>query len=210
MTLLYPPELKSKNGILRNYESGDLLSILPEGESLERDYILCLFSRKNNTVLPSVKKHEHGVCSTQLSNLEIGERIKVSFKRNDHFHLPRDAPGAILVSNGTGMAPYLGMIADSPRAQEPIVFWGGQNRNSFKLYEQTLQKSKQENLTIHTAYSREQEHKLYVQDILEQHMDYVREALDKKYILMLCGGLSMQKVGRRCPKQALSQKRVCF
>ncbi len=198
-------ELHSKNGILKNYQSGDLLSILPKGESKERLYSMSVL-QDTKQVLLSVRKHEKGVCSKMLSQLNSGDRLNVSFKKNEHFHLPKAAPGAVLISNGTGIAPFIGMMNDSPKSQEILAFWGGQNQESFALYEKALEKSRAENLSLYKAFSRETDQKTYVQDLVNQHQEQIINALDKDYVLMICGGLAMQKAVEKVLEESLRAK----
>lgn len=100
-----------------------------------------------------------------------------------------------MIANGTGIAPYLGMINDSPLNQYISLYWGGQNSASYKLYEDHLNKAlKAGKLNrITTTFSREGDEKQYVQDAIANDLEWISASLDQGQIIMICGGLSMQK-----------------
>ncbi|MCH5716656.1 ferredoxin reductase domain-containing protein [Niabella hibiscisoli] len=98
-----------------------------------------------------------------------------------------------MVSNGTGIAPFLGMISENRRKLPVELYCGFRNRSSFTLYEPFLKDQlKKGTLSgLHLVLSREEE-KEYVSHRLLKNSDAVLQTLKEGGILMLCGSLSMQ------------------
>lgn len=172
------------------FTSGDLLCITPEGESKNRLYSI---GKIKNTILLSIKKHEFGVCSTYLNNLRIADKIKANIQQNDKFNFPKKSKEVILIANGTGIAPFLGMIQQNKKVKVHL-FWGGKNKKSFEIYKKLIVLAlKNKTLTsLSIAYSQEQEEKKYVQDLLKNNTDLVARTLQNGNQILICGSLNMQ------------------
>lgn len=185
-------KLSAPRKVLKEYESGDLLSYRPE-DGIRRYYSLAVCHDRKSLLL-SIKKHPNGLASSYFSKLKAGDKVYVSFKRNNDFHFPQDAKKVIMVANGTGIAPFLGMI-DNNRNKVPIsLYWGGQNNRSYMLYQPVIGRLIQEGKLdgIHTAFSREGDNS-YVQHLIEKEMISVMNCLDTQGTLLLCGSLRMQQ-----------------
>ncbi|OEK02154.1 hypothetical protein BFP97_11745 [Roseivirga sp. 4D4] len=187
-------ELKASKRKLKAYQSGDLLSIVPPEESRERLYSMSV-DREASTITLSIRKHEMGLCSNHLSQVNPGSKVLGNLRANPDFHFPKEAPGIIMIANGTGIAPYLGMINDSSLNQHISLFWGGQNKASYQLYEDQLEKAKASGKLnkVITAFSREGDEKQYVQDVIAKELESITTALSQGHVIMICGGLSMQQ-----------------
>ena len=196
-TILDNSEANVDNTILINlrpnnpieFRSGDLLSVIPDGHQKPRMYSI---ARIGDDILLSVKKHDKGVCSTYLSSLNKGDTIKASLEHNKTFHFAENAPSVWLIGNGTGIAPYLGMIEENKNAPLNLI-WGGRTETSFDLYKPYIDKAidKGSMNGFELALSREGK-KQYVQDILDEQSDKVAKALDSGGVFMLCGSMAMQ------------------
>jgi len=180
-------KLRPKNPI--EFRSGDLLSVIPEGHQKPRMYSI---ARIGDDILLSVKKHDKGVCSSYLSSLNKGDTLKASLEHNKTFHFAENAPSVWLIGNGTGIAPYLGMIEENKDASLNLI-WGGRTESSFDLYKPYIDKAidKGSMNGFELALSREGK-KQYVQDILDEQSDKVATALDSGGVFMLCGSMAMQ------------------
>jgi sulfite reductase (NADPH) flavoprotein alpha-component len=187
-------KLRCSHRVLKKYRSGDIMSIVPPGELKERLYSMSV-DNDQKMILLSVRKHQTGVCSSYLSKLNNGDKMRVSFKSNAQFHFPADAPGVIMIANGTGIAPFLGMIATNNSKQNISLFWGGQNKQSLMLYNKYLQNAKSEGKLnrLEIAFSREEEKKQYVQNIVSSEIEWILTSLSQGFVIMICGGLAMQK-----------------
>ncbi len=185
-------KLQASNGQLVKHSSGDIMGVIPQKGSSERLYSMSV-NPADKTVLLSIRRHAHGLCSGYLSSLEPKDKLKVTMKENTDFHLPR-AKEVIMIANGTGIAPFLGMIATADKTQRISLFWGGQNENSYALYAPYLQDLKHIHLNkLIVAFSRSERPKQYVQDTIAEELDWIIAAINRGAVIMMCGGLAMQK-----------------
>lgn len=174
--------------------SGDLLAIYPKGDAHERLYSVGLLANKN--LLISVKQHKRGICSTELSLLEPGDLFEGKWLKNKKFHFPKKANTVVLISSGTGIAPFLGMIANNHTKIEIHSYWGGKNKKALSLYKDTLEKHlAQKDVSSFTpAFSREADlPKAYVQSLVKQDGEHFAKILKNKGFVMICGSLAMQQ-----------------
>jgi sulfite reductase (NADPH) flavoprotein alpha-component len=180
-------KLRPKSSV--DFQSGDLLSIIPDASQKSRMYSV---ARIKDDILLSVKKHEGGVCSAYLCDLKEGDLVSAHLERNESFHLVASAPSVWLIGNGTGIAPYLGMLEENTKSSLRLL-WGGRTKSSFDIYkpyvEKAIENGRMEKYEL--ALSRE-ESGTYVQDVLAQQEDAVSEALDSGGVFMLCGSMAMQ------------------
>lgn len=117
-----------------------------------------------------------GVCSTLLADrTHTGERRAIYIQPNKKFRLPQqsDAP-IIMIGPGTGIAPFRAFLHQR-RALSATgknwLFFGERSAATDFLYRDELESMlKDKHLThLDLAFSRDQEHKVYVQDkMLEQ------------------------------------------
>ena len=172
------------------FTSGDLLAIYPENDYRERLYSI---GKVDGNIQLSVKLHENGLGSGFLNTLKIGAHFKARIIKNKAFHFPKKASKVILIANGTGIAPFLGMIDQNTKNIETHFYYGLRQNASFNLYRDALNEncnSKKLN-KLKLAFSRE-EPKAYVQDVLKQDALFIAEALKSKGMIMICGSLAMQ------------------
>lgn len=172
------------------FTSGDLLAIYPADDHRERLYSI---GKIENDVQLSVKLHENGLGSEYLYRLQPGETIHARIDSNAHFHLPEKAGAVVMISNGTGIAPFLGMIDQQSAHADCHLYCGFRNEASFALYKKAIDQNMADKKlkTLHIAYSREAE-KHYVRDLLARDEAILAGVLAKEGVIMLCGSLSMQ------------------
>lgn len=74
---------------------------------------------------------------------------------------------------------------------ETILFFGCRHKNEDYIYDEELEKYRDEGLLtkLHVAFSRDQEHKVYVQHLLEQNGEEVWRILDKGGHVYVCGSV---------------------
>ena len=173
------------------FTSGDLLSISPNNETENRLYSIAKVDKK---ILLSVKKHEFGICSNYIHELKINDLISARIEKNKDFWLPKKAKEIILIANGTGIAPFLGMIQRTKNIKIHL-FWGGRTKESFKIYEKYITNSLKSNslTSFSPVYSQEKKEKVYVQDVLKNQSELISKTLIKKGVVLICGSLKMQK-----------------
>lgn len=182
-------QLKPKRSI--RFKSGDLLAIYPANDHRERFYSV---ARINNNIQLSVKLHPNGLGSNFLYQLEPGQFIRASIDKNPHFYFPKKASQVIMIANGTGIAPFLGMIAENQKKQIIHLYCGFRAASSFELYQEGITKNlKDQKLTeLHLAYSREGD-KHYVSDLVVHDQELIANAMKTDGVIMICGSLAMQK-----------------
>lgn len=190
--------LKLKPPTNIEFQSGDLISIIPPNSEKKRSYSI---AKIGDHILLSIKWHEQGLCSEYLSRLTFGDSIAASIQQNKSFHLPQNAPAIFGIANGTGIAPFLGM-ATKNKEQAFHLLWGGRVDASFKIYEELIvpylklksKNDKTENTTrtYQVAYSQMRK-KEYVQDILLRNQEDIAQKLCDGCVFMICGSMTMQQ-----------------
>jgi sulfite reductase (NADPH) flavoprotein alpha-component len=171
--------------------SGDLLVIYPANDHRERLYSIGMLGSELQL---SVRLYPAGLGSSFLHGLTPGATIQGRIVHNDHFHFPAKAPAVVMIANGTGIAPFLGMISQN-RSQKPChLYCGFRESASFSIYQDFLdaQKAAQQLTNLHVAYSREGQ-KQYVSDLITRDADFIANVLAMNGVLMICGSLAMQK-----------------
>ncbi|WP_316829848.1 PepSY domain-containing protein [Pedobacter aquatilis] len=172
-------------------KSGDLLAIYPANDHRERLYSIGVIDKN---ISLSVKLHENGLGSGFLHALGKDGTLQARVVKNEHFHFPPKASSVIMISNGTGIAPFLGMIDENRKQVSCHLYCGFKNTASFKPFEEFLKAkvgdSKLNKLNV--AYSREGV-KQYVSDLVAADAVLLAKSLTESAVVMICGSLSMQK-----------------
>jgi sulfite reductase (NADPH) flavoprotein alpha-component len=117
-----------------------------------------------------------GVCSTFLADrVQVGTTPTPVFVSHSHFGPPEDlSKDVIMVGPGTGIAPFRAFVQDrvaSGATGRNWVFFGDQHRATDFLYEEewTAWLAGGQIARLDTAFSRDQHHKVYVQDRMREH-----------------------------------------
>lgn len=171
--------------------SGDLLAIYPANDHRERLYSIGMVGK---AIQLSVRLHPNGLGSGYLHGLQQGQTFHARVVDNPHFHFPKQAPAVILIANGTGIAPFLGMIAQNTAKTPLHLYCGFRQHNSFALYQGFIQEQQTTGKLagLNIALSREGE-KQYVSDLLAKDSSLIADILKQGGALMICGSLAMQK-----------------
>ncbi|WP_405294619.1 PepSY domain-containing protein [Algibacter sp. Ld11] len=173
------------------FQSGDLLSIYPKNDTVERLYSI---AKLDNNILLSIKKHEFGLISNYFNNLNINDMVTAEIKSNSEFYIPRRAKEVVMISNGTGIAPFLGMINDATRQAKKQLFWGGRTKASLKMYAPLIDRAfHNNNLSgFYVSFSQEENQKKYVQNLISERQDLIVRVLKTGGTIMICGSIAMQ------------------
>jgi sulfite reductase (NADPH) flavoprotein alpha-component len=171
--------------------SGDLLAIYPANDHRERLYSIAVI---NKEIQLHIKLHAKGLGSGYLQALKRGQKIRARIINNGHFHFPGQASAVVMISNGTGIAPFLGMISQNTEKTPCHLYCGFRERTTYARYQPLLEESmlaqKVQNLC--PAFSREGE-KQYVSDLIHRDSSVIADVLTKSGAIMICGSLAMQK-----------------
>ncbi len=176
--------------VKEKFKSGDLLAIYPESDHKERLYSV---GKVDNKLQLIVKLHEFGLGSQYLYNLVQNSTIKARIVKNKAFRFPK-ASKVVMIANGTGIAPFLGMIDENSKKVETHLYCGFRHDNeTTKSYQEFAAKQISTNhlSQFHIAFSRE-ENKQYVMDLVNRDAKFFAETLQNGGILMICGALIMQ------------------
>ena len=173
------------------FTSGDLLAIYPADDNRERLYSV---ARCYGNVQLVVKLHQPGLGSGYLNKLKVGEVFKARMVTNASFHRPKNKAVA-MIGNGTGIAPFLGMISQSAKNSDNSLYIGFRKETAIvkqhkAFLDQQVQNRKLKNYQI--AFSREQNH-CYVMDLIRNDAAQLAKLLKEEGVVMICGSLLMQQ-----------------
>ncbi len=172
-----------------HFTSGDLLAVYPNDDYHERLYSI---GKVDGNIQLSVKYYENGLGSTFLNNFNIGESLKARLIENAHFHMPKNASKIMMIANGTGVAPFLGMLNQNYNKNDVELYLGLRTAQSFELYkksiEQLLESKKLQHLKL--ALSKEAD-TIYVQNLIARDGEYIAASLKNDGCIMICGSLAM-------------------
>jgi sulfite reductase (NADPH) flavoprotein alpha-component len=137
-------------------------------------------------------EHKYGLCSDGLSQLKPGDSFDFYVHRNGQFRLPADERDVIMIGPGTGIAPFRSFLAerDSKGASgRNWLFFGDQHFTTDFLYQTEIQDwAKTGVLTrINTAFSRDQQEKVYVQHKMRKQAGELYRWLEDGAHVYICG-----------------------
>ena len=152
-----------------------------------------------------IKKVREGVCTRYLASLPVGTTIRVNFQKGSLGITSSDTRRpVIMVGPGTGIAPMRSLIwerlqsAENLRApngtgnhdieksdlSKSVLFFGCRSREADYFYQHEWSElTKTMPLQVFTAFSRDQRHKIYVQDLIREQSQLIFN------LLYECGGL---------------------
>lgn len=183
--------LTLRAGIRSKFTSGDLLAIYPANDNRERLYSI---GKKEGNIQLAVKLHPSGLGSEFLYQLKAGDTIKAQIINNHAFHFPKKTSQVALISNGTGIAPFLGMIAQNKKKAKIHLYSGFRQKTDITTHYEKFAAEmiqKQHLSQFHLAYSREANHH-YVMDLIQMEADFFADLLKNNGVIMICGALAMQ------------------
>ena len=135
-----------------------------------------------------------GVCSTFLADrVPLGEGHVPIFVSHSHFRPPQDGTrDCIMVGPGTGIAPFRAFVQDraaSGATGRNWVFFGDQRRATDFLYAEEWQQylANGQLARLDTAFSRDQAHKVYVQDRMRESAAALWSWLEGGAHFYVCG-----------------------
>ncbi|RYG50061.1 MAG: FAD-binding oxidoreductase, partial [Chitinophagaceae bacterium] len=183
--------LRLRPGRLTKFNSGDILAIYPANDHRERLYSI---GKIGKVLQLSVRMHTGGLGSGYLYNCSPGDVIRARIVKNEKFYFPDKGATVVMICNGTGIAPFLGMIDQNTSRIDCYLFCGFRDHTSFDLYKESLTQNieakKLNRLSV--AYSREGE-KQYVVDLVKRDAAFITATLAGAGVVMICGSLAMEK-----------------
>lgn len=159
-----------------------------------------------------IKKIREGVCTRYLATLPVGTEIRVGLQKGGLVVNKGEAHRPVLmIGPGTGVAPMRSLIKErqywlqkkEALAQEKtkmnysgaqstdkdVLIFGCRNRGADYFYQDEWKDlMEQIPLAVFTAFSRDQDHKIYVQDIIRQQASSIHRLLvELGGIIYVCG-----------------------
>lgn len=174
------------------FTSGDLLAVYPAGDARERLYSI---GQVDGNLQLVVRLFPGGLGSSYLYQLTPGTSIHARIIRNMSFHFPAHAPAVVMIANGTGIAPFLGMISGN-RRRVPAYLYGGfrQETSTVQRYQEAARVAiqQQQLQQVHFAYSRIDQ-PAYVTDLVRRDGDFLADILQRGGVVLICGSRAMQE-----------------
>ncbi len=138
-----------------------------------------------------------GVASTMLADrVDAGSELKVFIQPSHGFTVPADSNAPmIMVGPGTGIAPFVSFLQERELTQsqgDNWLFFGDQKSETDFLYKDTLQGYVDRGILkrLDTAFSRDQAHKIYVQDRMRENGAEIFKWLQAGGHFFVCGDAS--------------------
>ncbi|TKK67760.1 sulfite reductase [Ilyomonas limi] len=133
-----------------------------------------------------------GLCSDYLSCMNVNDILEIYVQRNSSFKLPHADTDIIMIGPGTGIAPFRSFLfeRDATGAQgRNWLFFGDQHFTSDFLYQtELLTLFETGTLTrFNTAFSRDQQEKIYVQHRMLQQATELFEWIKNGASIYVCG-----------------------
>lgn len=128
------------------------------------------------------------LCKRLMQGMSVQIYIKPS-----RFRLPEDPTRpVIMVGPGTGIAPFKAFLEYRQATQasgENWLFFGGRHRLNDFILQDFLENLQQDRILTHLdlAFSRDQEHKIYVQDRMREHARELWDWFRRGAYFYICG-----------------------
>ncbi|MFY8215869.1 MAG: sulfite reductase subunit alpha [Chthoniobacterales bacterium] len=167
-------------------------------------------------------RQKSGVCSVFIAERAEGEgKVPVFVHGAKHFRLPEDpAKDMIMVGPGTGIAPFRAMLQErkaTGASGRNWLFFGEQRSSSDFLYQDEFEAYLADSTLARfdTAFSRDQDFKIYVQHRILEAADELYQWLESGAYFYICGDASrmakdvdaalhqvVEKAGGKSPEEA--------
>jgi len=138
-------------------------------------------------------RDKEGTCSTYIADrLFDSSKVPVFIQKNKTFRVPADSSAPIImVGAGTGVAPFRAFIEERSTQKATgtnLMIFGNPHSETDYLYEdEWKQYEANGEVEMITAFSRDQEKKIYVQNRIIENSKYIYELLQKGAQIYVCG-----------------------
>lgn len=166
------------------------------------EIIISLVEWKSNGAL------RYGLTSNYYKNVYENFKLnqdKIKTKiiiRESSFKIPKSVNSSlIMICTGTGIAPYISFLQEfaasselNPLSYQSMLIFGSKNKKFDFIYENELSEFIQKDVLkkMHTAFSRDNDKKYYVQHLIHEIKDEIHEHIvQKNGHIYICGGISM-------------------
>ncbi|WP_019730012.1 diflavin oxidoreductase, partial [Mycobacterium avium] len=134
-----------------------------------------------------------GVCSTYLAARSPGDRVAVYLQPSSNFRPPSDPDTPmIMIGPGTGIAPFRGFLQERRALGHRgpnWLFFGEQHAATDFYYRDELEQMREDGFLteLDLAFSRDQQHKVYVQHLMRNRGKQLWSWLQDGAQLYVCG-----------------------
>jgi len=142
-------------------------------------------------------RERQGVASGHLGDRAgVGATMPIFLHANGNFRLPVDTTApVIMIGPGTGIAPFRAFLEERQArgsSGDNWLFFGEQRSALDFLYKDQLQGMRRDGVLTHldTAFSRDQEKKIYVQDRMREKAPELYRWLERGAYFYVCGDAS--------------------
>ncbi|XP_075871091.1 P450 (cytochrome) oxidoreductase b isoform X1 [Nelusetta ayraudi] len=143
-----------------------------------------------------------GVATNWLKNKLVtdnGHKSTVPmYIRKSQFRLPFKATNpVIMIGPGTGIAPFMGFVQErgwlkqqGKEVGETVLYFGCRHKTEDYIYQEELEEAEKEQVLtqLNVAFSRDQEHKVYVQHQLKSNKEHIWKLINSENAhIYICG-----------------------
>nr|AAW80626.1 sulfite reductase alpha subunit [Komagataella pastoris] len=142
-------------------------------------------------------RQRFGQCSHYLSELSVGSELVVSVKPSVMKLPPLSTQPIVMAGLGTGLAPFKAFVEEKiwqkqqgMEIGEVYLYLGARHRKEEYLYGELWEAYMDAGIVTHVgaAFSRDQPHKIYIQDRIRENLKELTSAIaDKNGSFYLCG-----------------------
>lgn len=164
----------------------------PGGEASQDYHVELLIALvKYKTVL---RKTRRGLCSRYVESLQPGSHINITLNRRGGPFVSNNQimeRPLVCIATGTGVAPIRAVFWERAQAREQAssngpnhLFYGSRNEKADFFFKDEWSEL---GVEVHTAFSRDQKQKIYVQDVIRSQWELVSSLIKAKATIAVCG-----------------------
>lgn len=168
-----------------------------------REYSIASIPEDGNlelVVRQQIVDGELGLGSGWLTTHTVtNDHIALRIRNNPSFHLIDDNRPIILIGNGTGIAGLLSLLKKRVKLgfNENWLIFGERQKDVDFFYQAEIENWQKNGVLQHLdlAFSRDQEHRVYVQQKLIEQQERLKQWLDQGAVIYICGSIEGMATG---------------
>lgn len=140
-----------------------------------------------------------GVCSKWIASLNKSDVVEFTITKGT-LTLPSESTPIIYIGPGTGIAPMRSILSSriANGVRGDMLFFGARNRDADFFYQNEFEEyHREEKCMLFTAFSRDQDKKIYVQHRIKENAKEVWRVLGEKKGVVLLSGYVLLAINRQ-------------